>query len=134
MEWQAAGAGIQGITHRVDATTVPSATSTSMMASTAMKILFKGKEKVDVMIINVHLPNLQSFQLLSQAVALDIVSFSSQNNYVVTCDEHNEFLVKKALNDGAYLYLKNSLDEETVKYLWQFVLREKIQREKVRKR
>ncbi|KAK4377299.1 hypothetical protein RND71_003595 [Anisodus tanguticus] len=104
------------------------------MASTAMKILFKGKEKVDVMIINVHLPNLQSFQLLSQAVALDIVSFSSQNNYVVTCDEHNEFLVKKALNDGAYLYLKNSLDEETVKYLWQFVLREKIQREKVRKK
>ncbi|KAJ8571042.1 hypothetical protein K7X08_038014 [Anisodus acutangulus] len=95
-------------------------------ASTAMKFLSKGKEKVDVMIVNVHLPDLDSFQLLSQAIALDIVS-------LFICDEHNELLANKALNDGAYLYLKNSLDETIVKYLWQFVLREKIQREKARK-
>ncbi|KAK4377297.1 hypothetical protein RND71_003593 [Anisodus tanguticus] len=39
----------------------------------------------------------------------------------------------KALNDGSFLDLKNSLDEAIVEYLWQFVLREKIQREKARK-
>ncbi|MCD7452632.1 hypothetical protein HAX54_017611, partial [Datura stramonium] len=49
------------------------------------------------------------------------------------CDEHSEFLAKKALDDGAYLYLKKPLDEQIVKYLWQFVLGEKIQRERARK-
>ncbi|KAJ8550854.1 hypothetical protein K7X08_000224 [Anisodus acutangulus] len=37
-----------------------------------------------------------------------------------------------ALNDGAYLYLEKPLHEDIVKYLWQFVLRKKIQREKAR--
>ncbi|XP_060174316.1 putative two-component response regulator ARR20 [Lycium barbarum] len=96
-------------------------------ASAAMRILSKGKEKIDVMIVNVYSPDLLSFQLLTQAVALDIVS-------LVICDEHNEFLAKKALEDGAYLYLKKPLDEEIVEYLWQFALREKIKRGKSRER
>ncbi|XP_059295646.1 two-component response regulator ORR21-like [Lycium ferocissimum] len=110
------------------------AVTTVDMASTAMRILSKGKQKIDVMIVNVHSPDLLSFQLLTQAVALDIVSLASQNNYAVTCDEHDEFLAKKALEDGAYLYLKKPLDEEIVQYLWQFALREKIKREKSRER
>ncbi|XP_060175172.1 two-component response regulator ORR21-like [Lycium barbarum] len=97
------------------------------MASTAMRILSKGKEKIDVMIVNVHSPDLLSFQLLAKAVALDIVS-------LVTCDEHDESLAKKALEDGAYLYLKKPLDEEIVQYLWQFALRENIKREKAGER
>ncbi|MCE5167291.1 hypothetical protein HAX54_046613, partial [Datura stramonium] len=48
-------------------------------------------------------------------------------------DEHNNHLAKKALANGAYLYLKKSLDEEIVKNLWQFVLSEEIQQEKARK-
>ncbi|KAK4377295.1 hypothetical protein RND71_003591 [Anisodus tanguticus] len=62
-----------------------------------------------------------------------MVDLLKSYSYKVICDEHNELLANKALNDGAYLYLKNSLDEAIVKYLWQFVLREKIQREKARK-
>ncbi|XP_060211380.1 two-component response regulator ORR21-like [Lycium barbarum] len=92
-------------------------------ASTAMTMLSKEKEKVDVMIINVHSPDQLSFHLLSQAVALDIVS-------LFVCDEHNELLANKALKDGAYLFLKRPLDEGIVKYLWQFVYREKHQKEK----
>ncbi|MCD7470081.1 hypothetical protein HAX54_009658 [Datura stramonium] len=94
-------------------------------ASAAMSILSKEKKKIDVMIINVHSPNLHSFQLLEQSVALDIIS-------LVVCDEHYELLAKKALDIEAYLYLKKPLDEEIVKYLWQFVLGKKTQRKKVR--
>ncbi|KAJ8535556.1 hypothetical protein K7X08_023276 [Anisodus acutangulus] len=92
-----------------------------------MPMLSKGKKKIDVMIINVHSHDLRSFQLLAQAVALATVS-------LIICDEHNEFLAKKALNDGAYLFLKKPLNEEIIKYLWQFVFREKTQREKARHR
>ncbi|KAK4366425.1 hypothetical protein RND71_014305 [Anisodus tanguticus] len=95
------------------------------MASSAMSILSKGKEKIDVMIINVHSLDSLSFQLLDQTVAMGIVS-------LFVCDEHDAFLAKKAFSNGAYLYLKKPLDEKIVKYLWQFVLREKLQREKVR--
>ncbi|XP_060202055.1 putative two-component response regulator ARR20 [Lycium barbarum] len=98
----------------------------------AMSMLSKGKEKIDVMIINDNSPDFPSFQILAQAVALDIVSLFSRNDAVV-CDEHNTLSAKKVLNDGAYLCLKKPIHEEIVKYLWQFVLRKKIQREKVRK-
>ncbi|MCD7471949.1 hypothetical protein HAX54_012765 [Datura stramonium] len=96
------------------------------MPSTVMSMLSKGKEKIDMMIINVHSPDSLYFRLLEQAVSLDIVS-------LFVSDEHNNHLAKKALADGAYLYLKKPLDEEIVKNLWQFVLSEEIQREKARK-
>ncbi|XP_049406384.1 two-component response regulator ARR2-like [Solanum stenotomum] len=94
--------------------------------STTVSLLSKGNQKIDVMILNVHSSNLLSFALLAQAVALDIIS-------LVVCDEFNELVAKKTLEDGAYLYLKKPFDKEIVKYLWQFVLSEKIQREKARK-
>ncbi|MCD9642687.1 hypothetical protein HAX54_029594 [Datura stramonium] len=77
------------------------------------------------MIINAHSPDRLSFQLLDQAMTLDIIS-------LFVCDEYNELLAKKALSEGAYLYLKKPLDKKILKYLRQFVLRKKIQREKMR--
>ncbi|KAK4366574.1 hypothetical protein RND71_014454 [Anisodus tanguticus] len=95
------------------------------MASTAMSVLSKGKTKIDVMIINANSPDQLSFQLLAQAVSLNIIS-------LFVCDEHNALVAMNALEDGAYLYLKKPLHEEFVKYIWQFVLREIKRREKVR--
>ncbi|KAM3217346.1 hypothetical protein P3L10_026789 [Capsicum annuum] len=57
--------------------------------SAAMTMLSKGKEKIDVMIINVHSLNLFSFEHLAQAVNLDIIS-------LVISDEHDELFAKKA--------------------------------------
>ncbi|XP_059306662.1 two-component response regulator ORR24-like [Lycium ferocissimum] len=96
-------------------------------ALAAMSILSKGKEKIDVIIFNVHSPDRLSFQLLAQAVALNVVS-------LFICDEDNDLLAMKALNIGACIYLKKPLDEEIVEDLWQFVLRRTIQKEKVRER
>ncbi|WMV51230.1 hypothetical protein MTR67_044615 [Solanum verrucosum] len=95
-------------------------------SSEAMEMLSKGEKKVDVIIISVHSPNLDSFKLLAQAVTLDIIS-------LFVCDEYNELLAKKALKEGACLFVQRPLNEEIMKYLWQFVLRRKIEREKAKK-
>ncbi|KAH0645012.1 hypothetical protein KY284_032896 [Solanum tuberosum] len=94
--------------------------------SIAMSMLSKGKQKIDVMIINIHPTNMISFNLLTQAMTLDVIS-------VVICDEHNELIAKKALDEGAHLYLQKPFNVEIMKYLWQLVLREKKQREKLTK-
>ncbi|XP_049399924.1 putative two-component response regulator ARR20 [Solanum stenotomum] len=95
-------------------------------SSEAMEMLSKGEKKIDVIIISVHSPNLDSFKLLAQAVILNIIS-------LFVSDEYNELLAKKALKEGACLFLQRPLNEEIVKYLWQFVLRRKIEREKAKK-
>ncbi|KAH0698044.1 hypothetical protein KY289_015526 [Solanum tuberosum] len=95
------------------------------MTSTTMPMLSEVKQKIDVMILNVHLSNLIFVDLLAQADALNIIS-------LVVCDEFDELVAKKTLSDGAYLYLKKPFDKEIVRYLCQFVLSEKIRREKVR--
>ncbi|KAK4719120.1 hypothetical protein R3W88_017458 [Solanum pinnatisectum] len=94
--------------------------------SEAVSMLFKGKKNIDMIIISVHSPNLDSFKFLAQAVVLDkILLFVS--------DEYNELLAKKALKEGAYLFVKSPLNEKIVKYLWQFILIKKIQKDEVRK-
>ncbi|KAK4729913.1 hypothetical protein R3W88_022901, partial [Solanum pinnatisectum] len=85
--------------------------------SAAMSMLSKGKQKIDVMIINIHPTNMISFNLLTQAMALDVISL----------------IAKKTLDKGAHLYLQKPFNVETMKYLWQLVLREKKQREKLTK-
>ncbi|KAK4724329.1 hypothetical protein R3W88_027108 [Solanum pinnatisectum] len=91
-----------------------------------MAMLSKGEKTIDVIIISVHSPNLDSFKLLAQAVTLDIIS-------LFVCDEYIELLSKKASKEGACLFLQRPLNEEIVKYFWQFALRRKIEREKARK-
>ncbi|KAG5620891.1 hypothetical protein H5410_006109 [Solanum commersonii] len=78
--------------------------------STTMPMLSEGKQKIDVMILNVHLSNLIFVDLLAQAEALNIIS-------LVVCDEFDELVAKKTLNNGAYLYLKKPFDKEIVRYL-----------------
>ncbi|KAH0643605.1 hypothetical protein KY290_035083 [Solanum tuberosum] len=95
-------------------------------SSEAMEMLSKGEKKVDVIIISVHSSNLDSFKFLAQVMTLDIIS-------LFVCDEYNELLAKKALKEGACLFVQRPLNEEIMKYLWQFVLRRKIEREKAKK-
>uniref|UniRef100_M1DBH0 Type-b response regulator n=1 Tax=Solanum tuberosum TaxID=4113 RepID=M1DBH0_SOLTU len=90
------------------------------MASQGMSMLSKGKEKIDLMIINMNSAGLLSFQLLDQAVALDIVS-------VCICDEYDVRSAKKAFESGAYFYMQKQLYQGFVKYMWQLVLQKNIQ-------
>nr|XP_025886090.1 putative two-component response regulator ARR13 [Solanum lycopersicum] len=88
-----------------------------------MSMLSKGKQKIDVIILNVRLSNSSFVDLLAQAEALNIISLA-------VCDEFNEFVAKKTLDDGAYLYLKKPFNKEILIYLWQFVLAERKRKEK----
>ncbi|XP_049365727.1 two-component response regulator ORR26-like [Solanum verrucosum] len=90
------------------------------MASQGMSMLSKGKEKIDVMIINMNSAGLLSFQLLDQAVALDIVS-------ICICDEYDVRSAKKAFESGAYFYMQKPLHQGFVNYMWQLVLQKNIQ-------
>ncbi|KAH0651710.1 hypothetical protein KY284_031622 [Solanum tuberosum] len=90
------------------------------MASQGMSMLSKGKEKIDLMIINMNSAGLLSFQLLDQAIALDIVS-------VCICDEYDVRSAKKAFESGAYFYMQKPLYQGFVKYMWQLVLQKNIQ-------
>ncbi|KAK6783942.1 hypothetical protein RDI58_017396 [Solanum bulbocastanum] len=90
------------------------------MASQGMSMLAKGKENIDLMIINMNSGGLLSFLLLDRAVALDIVS-------VCICDEYNVCLAKKAFESGAYFYMQKPLHQGFVKYMWQLVLQKNIQ-------
>lgn len=91
---------------------------TADTTSIAMSMLSRGKQNIDVIILNVHSSNLLSFDLLAQTVALDIIS-------LVICDELNDPVAKKILEDGAYLHLKKPFDKEIVKYLWQFIVKKR---------
>ncbi|KAG5581514.1 hypothetical protein H5410_052141 [Solanum commersonii] len=62
-----------------------------------------------------------------------MVDLLKSYDYKVVCDEYNELLAKKALKEGACIFLQRSLNEKIVKYLWKFALRRKIEREKARK-
>uniref|UniRef100_M1DU28 Uncharacterized protein n=1 Tax=Solanum tuberosum TaxID=4113 RepID=M1DU28_SOLTU len=88
-----------------------------------MSMLSKEKKKIDMMIIVVNSSDLHCFELFTPAVTLNIIS-------LVVCDKLNRLLAKSALENGAYFCLENQFNKEIVKYLWQLVLREKIQREK----
>ncbi|XP_015057457.1 two-component response regulator ORR26-like [Solanum pennellii] len=99
--------------------------TTADMTSTTMLMVSKEKQKIDVMILNIHSSNIPTFDLLAQAVALDIIS-------LVVCDDYNELEAKKILDMGEYLYLQKPFDENLVKYLWQFVWRKRIQKEKAK--
>lgn len=54
------------------------------------------------------------------------------SNFAVVYDDYNELEAKKTLDMGAYLYLKKPFDENLVKYLWQFVWRKRILKEKAK--
>ncbi|XP_069142927.1 two-component response regulator ARR2-like [Solanum lycopersicum] len=94
------------------------------MASQGMSMLLKGKEKIDLMIINMNSPDLLSFQLLDQAVVSDIVP-------ICVCNEYDARSAKKAFKSGAYFYMQKPLDQGIVKHMWQLVLQKNIQKEKV---
>ncbi|WMV33799.1 hypothetical protein MTR67_027184 [Solanum verrucosum] len=64
---------------------------------------------------------------------VEMVDLLEFYGYKVVSDEYNELLAKKALKEGAYLFVKRPLSEEIVKHLWQFILTKKIQKDEVRK-
>ncbi|KAL0456034.1 UNVERIFIED_CONTAM: Two-component response regulator ORR26 [Sesamum latifolium] len=88
------------------------------LASTAVSILSKGKAKFDLVMANIDSPDLYGLQLLQDATKMDLL-------VILMSDEDDAIATMMALEQGALFCIKKPLTMQTVKYLWQHVLREK---------
>ncbi|GER45043.1 two-component response regulator ARR2 [Striga asiatica] len=81
-------------------------------------MLISGKAKFDVLIANINSPDLHGFKLLQQAANMGLPT-------IVMANDDNTHMAMRALEFGAFLYVKKPLTMEILKCLWQHVLREK---------
>ncbi|KAL6495948.1 hypothetical protein OROGR_030511 [Orobanche gracilis] len=88
------------------------------LASAAISMLISGKGKFDVVIANINSPDLHGFKLLQQAVSMGLPT-------VLMSNDDNTYMAMRALESGAFLYIKKPTTMEMLKCLWQHVLREK---------
>ncbi|KAK6128066.1 hypothetical protein DH2020_038194 [Rehmannia glutinosa] len=88
------------------------------LASAAISMLISGKVKFDVVMANVNSPDLHGFKLLQQAVSMGLPT-------VLMSSDDNTHMAMRALENGAFLYIKKPATMEMMRCLWQHVLREK---------
>ncbi|KAL0380568.1 UNVERIFIED_CONTAM: Two-component response regulator ORR26 [Sesamum angustifolium] len=88
------------------------------LASAAISMLLSGKTRFDVVMANINSPDLHGFKLLQHAVSLGIP-------VVLMSADDNTFMAMRALENGAFLYIKKPATMEMLRCLWQHVLREK---------
>ncbi|XP_011079700.1 two-component response regulator ARR14-like [Sesamum indicum] len=88
------------------------------LASAAISMLLSGKTRFDVVMANINSPDLHGFKLLQHAVSLGLP-------VVLMSADDNTFMAMRALENGAFLYIKKPATMEMLRCLWQHVLREK---------
>ncbi|XP_019176860.1 PREDICTED: two-component response regulator ORR26-like [Ipomoea nil] len=93
-------------------------------ASAALSVLSQKEQKFDAVIANVNSPDMQGFKLLRQAVSMDLI-------VILLCDEEDAEMAVRLIEHGAFLLLQKPMCQETLKNLWQHVVRERnVQRGK----
>ncbi|KAL8056040.1 hypothetical protein ABFS82_04G093200 [Erythranthe guttata] len=88
------------------------------LASAAISMLLSGKAKFDVVMANVNSPDLHGFKLLQHAATMGLP-------VVLMSAEENSLMAMRALENGAFLYIKKPATLDIMRCLWQHVLREK---------
>ncbi|KAH6757794.1 hypothetical protein C2S52_023284, partial [Perilla frutescens var. hirtella] len=81
-------------------------------------MLLSEKAKFDVVMANINSPDLHGLKLLQHAVSMCIP-------VVLMSGDENAFVAMRALEDGAFLYIKKPPPMEFLRCLWQHVVREK---------
>ncbi|KAL9157098.1 hypothetical protein ABFS82_09G123100 [Erythranthe guttata] len=88
-------------------------------ASSAITMLTNGKVKYDIVMANVNSPDLHGFKLVQDAAKMNIpVIFMSIDD--------NAFMALRAVEFGAFLYMKKPATKEMMSFLWQYVTRERM--------
>ncbi|KZV41863.1 hypothetical protein F511_36595 [Dorcoceras hygrometricum] len=97
------------------------------LASAAISLISSGKVKFDIVMANVNSPDLHGFKLLQLAVSMDLP-------VILMSADDNSFMAMRALENGAFLFIKKPATLEILRCLWQYVLKERtrIVREKER--
>ncbi|CAK9136993.1 unnamed protein product [Ilex paraguariensis] len=93
--------------------------------STALSMLSEGKEHFDLLLADIdQSPDLDGCKLLCQSIIMEVPAFVMSNN-------EDTMLARKALENGAFLFLDKPVSMEMLTYLWQHVLRERIRKKKM---
>nr|GMC55409.1 two-component response regulator ARR14-like [Ipomoea batatas] len=87
-------------------------------ANAAISVLNRKEEKFDAVIANIHSPDRQAYKLLRDAVSMDLL-------VIFLCDEENAEVAVRLIEHGAFALLQKPTCQETLKNLWQHVVRER---------
>ncbi|KAF5931418.1 hypothetical protein HYC85_032291 [Camellia sinensis] len=91
--------------------------TTCSSAQDALSILRQGKSKFDIVISDVHMPDMDGFKLL-EIICLEM----DLPVVMMSADDEND-VVMKGIIDGACDYLVKPVRMEAIKYLWKHVVR-----------
>nr|QSD99768.1 MYB family transcription factor [Melilotus albus] len=98
--------------------------TTTSQAKTALTMLRENKDKFDLVIADVHMPDMDGLKLLELVgLEMDLPEFP-----VILLSEYSDTeLVMKAISHGACDFLVKPVRLEELKIIWQHVLRKKFE-------
>ncbi|KAJ4973484.1 hypothetical protein NE237_006658 [Protea cynaroides] len=88
--------------------------------ATALKLLREDKNNFDIVITDVHMPDMDGFRLL------EIVSLEMDIPVIMMSANDDKNMVMKGIKHGARDYLVKPIRKEEIQNIWQHVLRQKL--------
>ncbi|XP_042492570.1 putative two-component response regulator ARR20 [Macadamia integrifolia] len=88
--------------------------------ATALKLLWEEKDTFDIVITDVHMPDMDGFRLL------EIVSLEMDIPVIMMSANDDKNMVMKGIKHGARDYLIKPIRKEEIQNLWQHVIRKKL--------
>ncbi|KAK3028047.1 hypothetical protein RJ639_038620 [Escallonia herrerae] len=84
-------------------------------AKTALLVLSERKDDIDLVIVDIDIPDLDALTLLRLAVNMDLLAILMSAN-------EDDMMIKRAIEIGAFLMIEKPVTKEVLKYLWQDVM------------
>ncbi|XP_042499781.1 two-component response regulator ARR10-like [Macadamia integrifolia] len=88
--------------------------------ATALKLLLEEKTKFDIVITDVHMPDMDGFKLL------EIVSLELDIPVIMMSANDDKNMVMKGIQHGARDYLVKPIRKEEIQNIWQHVIRKNL--------
>ncbi|KAK3021565.1 hypothetical protein RJ639_046090 [Escallonia herrerae] len=94
-------------------------------AKTALLVLSERKDDIDLVIVDIDIPDLDALTLLRLAVNMDLLAICmliyGSHNSIMSANE-DDMMIKRAIEIGAFLMIEKPVTKEALKYLWQDVM------------
>ncbi|KAH7859886.1 hypothetical protein Vadar_006702 [Vaccinium darrowii] len=92
--------------------------------STALSLVLDGNHHFDLVLADIHLPDINSFLLLKESLSRDLLT-------VLMSADEDAMVAKFALENGACFFLEKPTGSIVLKSLWQHVLKERLYKAKM---